>query len=418
VRADADAYRATMSGALLPRFLHPFAKPTRERFVTIARGDGALVWDANGKEYVDSMASLWYCAAGHGRVEIADAVAAQLRTLAAYSCFDPFTNGPADELAERVAGLSPIDDGRVFLCDSGSEAIDTAMKLARLAHALADQPERTLIISRVRGYHGTNLGGTSAQGIAPNREGWGPLVPDVVQVPSDDAEALAVLMAERGDEVAAVITEPVQGAGGVFPPAPGYLAELRRLCDHHGAFLVFDEVITGFGRLGTWFAADHYAVVPDLTTFAKAVTSGYQPLGGVIVGRAVREPLESDPAFLLRHGYTYSGHAAACAAGLANLAIMERERLPEAASTIGAALGDGLAALAADGTIAAARGEGAVWAAGLRADQDAVTARDRMMAGGVITRAIGSDTLTFCPPLVTTGAQVDRIVDTLAAALS
>ena len=237
-------------------------------------------------------------------------------------------------------------------------------------------------------------------------------------MPSDDAEALAVLMAERGDEVAAVITEPVQGAGGVFPPAPGYLAELRRLCDHHGAFLVFDEVITGFGRLGTWFAADHYGVVPDLTTFAKAVTSGYQPLGGVIVGRAVRDPLESDPGFLLRHGYTYSGHAGACAAGLANLEVMERESLPAAASAIGSALGAGLHSLAADGTIAEARGDGAVWAAGLRPDQDAMVVRDRMLAAGVITRAIGGDTLTFCPPLVATESHVGRIVDGLAAALS
>ena len=158
--------------------------------------------------------------------------------------------------------------------------------------------------------------------------------------------------------------------------------------------------------------------MPDLITFAKAVTSGYQPLGGVIIGTAVREPLESDPAYLLRHGYTYSGHAAACAAGLANLELIEREELPAAASTIGRALGTGLRSLVADGTIAEARGEGAVWAAGLRPDQDAVAVRDRMLAGGVITRAIGTDTLTFCPPLVATDAHVGRIVDGLAAALS
>lgn len=400
--------------AAVPRFLHPFAKPTRERFVTIARGEGALVWDADGKEYVDAMASLWYCSAGYGRREIADAVAAQLRVLPTYSCFDPFTNQPADDLAERVASLSPIADPRVFFCDSGSESIDTAMKLARLAHLLSGEPQRTLIISRVRGYHGTNFGGTSAQGIAPNREGWGPLVPEVVQVPSDDTEALSVLMSERGPEVAAVITEPVQGAGGVFPPTEGYLQELRRLCDLHGAFLVFDEVITGFGRLGTWFAADHYGVTPDLTTFAKAVTSGYQPLGGVIVGESVRRGLESDPDHILRHGYTYSGHATACAAGLANLRILEDEHLLAAATTMGAALGDGLQALAADGTIASARGVGAVWAAALQPDHDAAATREAMLDNGVITRAIGTDTLTFCPPLVTTDAQVDRIVETLS----
>ena len=403
--------------AAVPPFLHPFAKPTRPSFTVIAKGEGALIWDTDGTEYVDAMASLWYCAAGHGRADIADAVAAQLRTIEAYSCFDPFSNGPADELAARLAELTPIPDARVFLCGSGSEAVDTAMKLARLAQRMAGHPERTLIISRDRGYHGTNLGGTSAQGIAPNREGWGPLVPDVVQVPSDDSEALAALMADRGGQVAAVITEPVQGAGGVFPPADGYLAELRRLCDHHGALLIFDEVITGFGRLGTWFAADHYGVVPDLTTFAKAVTSGYQPLGGVLVGPAVRGPLESDAAFILRHGYTYSGHPAACAGGLANLAVLEREGLVERAVPVGKRLGDGLQALASDGTIDHVRGDGAVWAAGLRPDQDAMAIRDRMLAGGVITRAIGTDSLTFCPPLVTTDEQIDRIVDVLAASV-
>ena len=402
----------------VPSFLHPFAKPTRTAFVPIVRGDGALLWDADGKEYVDAMASLWYCAAGHGRRDIADAVAAQLAMLEAYSCFDPFTNEPADALAVKLAELSPMVDARVFLCGSGSEAIDTAIKLARAAHGLAGHPERTLVISRARGYHGTNLGGTSAQGIAPNREGWGPLVPDVVQVPSDDVEALSVLMAQRSDEVAAVIAEPVQGAGGVFPPADGYLHELRRLCDRHGAFLIFDEVITGFGRLGTWFAADHYGVVPDLTTFAKAVTSGYQQVGGVLVGASVRAALEADANFVLRHGYTYSGHPAACAAALANLAALDGDGLVAGAAELGRSLGDGLGALAADGVIDHVRGVGAVFAAGLRPDQDAMSTRDRMLEGGVITRAIGTDTVTFCPPLVTTPAQIDRIVDTLAAALA
>jgi putrescine aminotransferase len=399
-------------------FLHPFARPTRESFITIARGDGAVLWDTDGNEYLDAMASLWYCAVGHGRREIGDAVAAQIGELAAYSCFDPFTNGPADRLAEHLVSLTTMPEARAFFCGSGSEAVDTAMKLARLAHVLAGHPERSLIISRTRGYHGTNYGGTSAQGIAPNREGWGPLVPGVVQVPGDDIEALSVLMAERGGEVAAVITEPVQGAGGVFPPPPGYLADLRRLCDQHGALLVFDEVITGFGRLGTWFAAEHYGVTPDLTTFAKAVTSGYQPLGGVLVGRAVRDALERDDTFLLRHGYTYSGHPAACAAALVNLDIIERERLLHEAVRIGDRLGTGLRALAADGAIAAARGEVAVWAAVLRPDQDPVAVRDRMLALGVITRAIGTDTCTFCPPLVTTDAQIDRIVDALASAVT
>jgi adenosylmethionine-8-amino-7-oxononanoate aminotransferase len=399
-----------------PAFLHPFARPTREQFVRIVRGEGARLWDADGRELIDAMASLWYCAIGHGRAEMADAVAAQIRTLEAYSAFDPFSNEPAELLAERLRAIAPMDDVRVFLCSGGSDAVDTAMKLARLAHVQAGHPERTLVISRTRGYHGVNYGGTSAQGIAPNRTGYGPLVPDVVQVPPDDIEAMSVLMAERAGEVAAVLAEPVQGAGGVYPPPEGYLEGLRALCDRHGALLIFDEVICGFGRLGTWFGAHHFGVRPDLVTFAKAVTSGYQPLGGVLVGPAVRAPLEADPAFVLRHGYTYSGHPAACAAGLANLTIMEREGLVERAHHVGRRLGDGLAALAADGVIDHARGEVAVWAAGLRADQDATAVRDRMLELGVVTRAINTDTVTFCPPLVIEDHQVDRIVDALAMA--
>jgi adenosylmethionine-8-amino-7-oxononanoate aminotransferase len=405
-----------MSG--LGSFLHPFAKPTRASFIRVVRGEGARLWTDDGQELIDAMASLWYCNVGHGRSEIADAVSAQMRTLEAYSCFEPFTNGPADELTERIAELSPIPDSRVFLCGSGSESVDTAIKFARLAQRMAGHPERTVVISRERGYHGTNLGGTSAQGIAPNREGWGPLVPEVLQVPSDDIEALSVLMAQRGGEIAAVLTEPVQGAGGVWPPADGYLTEARALCDRHGALLIFDEVITGFGRLGTWFGADFFGVTPDMITFAKAVTSGYQQVGGVIVGPAVRGPLESDASYLLRHGYTYSGHASSCAAGLVNLAILRDEELLGRAVPMGARLADGLRSLAADGAIDHVRGAGAVWAIGLRADQDATSVRDHMLADGVITRAIGTDTCTFCPPLVTTDAEIDRIVDAVAGAVA
>jgi adenosylmethionine-8-amino-7-oxononanoate aminotransferase len=362
------------------------------------------------------MASLWYCAVGHGRAEIADAVARQISTLAAYSTFDPFTNEPAEQITERLAHLSPIPDSRVFLTCSGSESVDTAMKLSRLAHVQAGHPERTLIISRTRGYHGVTYGGTSAQGIPPNREGFGPYVGDVVQVPADDVEALATLMSERGHQVAAVLTEPVQGAGGVFPPHDGYLAALRRLCDQHGAHLIFDEVISGFGRLGTWFGSHHFGVVPDMVTFAKAVTSGYQPLGGVLVGPAVRGPLEAEPSFFLRHGFTYSGHAAACAAALVNLDIIEREGLLERAVHVGARLEAGLRAVAADGGVASVRGAVAVWAVAHHPDRDPTAVRDRMLDLGVITRAIGTDTNTFCPPLVATDDEIDRIVDALATA--
>lgn len=346
-------------------FLHPFAKPSRESFIRIVRGEGALLWDADGRELVDGMASLWYCAIGHGRKEMAEAIAAQVSTLESYSCFDPFTTDPAEALAEELVGIGPMPDARVFFTGSGSESIDTAMKLARIAHVQAGQGHRKLIISRVRGYHGTAYGGTSAQGIAPNKENFGPFVDDVVQVPADDIEALAALMAQRGNEVAAVIVEPVQGAGGIFPATEGYLEGVRRLCDQHGAYLVFDEVITGFGRLGSWFAAHHYGVRPDMVTFAKAVTSGYQPLGGVFVGPAPAAALQADENFFLRHGFTYSGHATAAAAALKNLEIIRREGLVARATHVGDRLSAGFRSLADDGAVDHVRGLGAMWAIGL-----------------------------------------------------
>ena len=404
-------YLRDMPGA----FLHSFAKPTKTDFRVLVRGQGAVVYDDRGNEYIDGMASLWYCAIGHGRSDMAEAIARQASTLAGYSTFDPFTNQPAEVLTAKLASIGPMPDCRVFLTSSGSESVDTAMKLSRLAHIQSGHPERTLIISRQRGYHGTAYGGTSAQGIPPNREGFGPLVSDVVQVPADDVEAIASFMAQNGDRVAAVLVEPLQGAGGVFPPAEGYLASVRRLCDQHGAHLIFDEVITGFGRLGHWFGAHRYEVRPDLVTFAKAVTSGYVPLGGVFVGPVVRAPLEANPDFILRTGFTYSGHPTACAAALKNIEILEREDLIERAVRLGRRLGEGLTALAADGSVATVRGDGAVWAVAHHPHNDPFVVRDRMMDAGVITRAIGTDTNTFCPPFVTSDAQIDRIVDTLAA---
>ncbi|MSZ96796.1 MAG: aminotransferase class III-fold pyridoxal phosphate-dependent enzyme, partial [Actinobacteria bacterium] len=338
------------------RFLHSFAKPTSDAFINIIKGEGALLWDDKGNEYIDSIGSLWYCQIGHGRKEMADAIAAQVNTLETYSTFDPFTNPLAEAVAAKISSLSPIPDSRVFLCGSGSESIDTAMKIARTAQIQAGHPERTVIISRNRGYHGTNYGGTSAQGLPLNKIGYGTLLEGVMQVDADDIEAMSVAFQQNKGNIAAVIAEPLQGAGGVWPSSTEYLIALRRLCDDNGAFLIFDEVITGFGRLGEWFGATYYGVTPDMITFAKGVTSGYQPLGGVITGPAINNALTADPAFFLRHGYTYSGHATVCAAALTNLAIMEREGLVERANHIGTRIEDGLKALSADGTLTGYRG--------------------------------------------------------------
>jgi adenosylmethionine-8-amino-7-oxononanoate aminotransferase len=401
----------------LPAYLHPFCKPARDTFLTIERGKGALVWDADGNEYVDGMASLWCVNVGHGRREIVDAVTAQMSTLACYHTFEPFANEPADRLAEEVAAVAPMTGARVFLTTSGSEAVDSAIKLARLAHVRAGRPERTLVLSRGRGYHGVTFGGMAAQGLPPNQEGFGPHVEGFENLPPDDIEAWASFMSERGHEVAAVLAEPVQGAGGVHPPPDGYLAALRRLCDQHGAYLILDEVICAFGRLGEWFGARHYGVVPDMITFAKGVSSGYVPLGGVVIAPSVHEPLEADPTYLLRHGHTYSGHPTCAAAGLANLAVMRDDDLLARAPAIGARLSAGLRAIEADGLVADVRGAGAVWAVGLDAARDAGAVRDGMLDGGVICRPIGPDTLAFCPPLVIDDGQIDHLVDSLASAL-
>jgi adenosylmethionine-8-amino-7-oxononanoate aminotransferase len=395
-------------------FLHSFAKPSSDAFIKIVRGDMALLWDDKGNEYIDGIGSLWYCQIGHGRTEMADAVAAQISTLETYSTFDPFTNPLAEEVAETIASLSPIPNSRVFLCGSGSESIDSAMKIARTSQIQSGHPERSVIISRNRGYHGTNYGGTSAQGLPLNKVGYGTLLEGVLQVEADDIEAMSIAFQQNKGNVAAVIAEPVQGAGGVWPATREYLEALRRLCDDNGAYLIFDEVITGFGRLGEWFGATYYGVTPDMITFAKGVTSGYQPLGGVITGPAINSALTADPTFFLRHGYTYSGHATVCAAALKNIEIMKREQLVQRAQHVGQRIEAGLAALSLDGTLTGYRGAGAIWAGKLPDSLDATVVRDAMITKGVIARSIPG-VIAFCPPLVITDAQVDTMLDVFAS---
>ena len=401
----------------VPAFLHPFARPSQTEFTSIVRGEGAVVWDVQGNRYVDALASLWFCGVGHGRTEIADAVARQLGTLAAFHAFERFTNEPADELCRTLAALAPMAGARVFLTSSGSEAVDSAMKLARMAQVRAGHPERTLVVSRNHGYHGVTYGGMTVQGLPLNKEGFGPGVGDVEQVDHGDIEDAARLFADRGERVAAVIAEPVIGAGGVYPPAPGYLEGLRRLCDDHGAYLILDEVITGFGRLGSWWGAERFDIRPDLVTFAKGVTSGYQPLGGVILAPSVTGPLEEDPSFVLRHGHTYSGHPAACVAALAVIDILRREELAARAVAIGERLGAGLGALVDDGVLASVRGDRGMWA-GVLADDRAVEVRDEMMRRGVIARFLGTSAIAFCPPLVIGDDDLDRCVEALHDAVT
>lgn len=401
-----------------PKLLHPFGKPGTAGHRNLVRSEGVRIYDDQGNEYIDGLGSLWLNQVGYGREEIIQAVTEQLGTLV-YNHFPPWGYDVAEELAARVVGLSPMPDGRVYLCTSGSESIDSAFKIARATAQLKGEPDRQIIVRRGRGYHGVNVGGTSIQGIAPNREGWGDLMPHVMEIDPDNIESAASVFAEHGPNIAAVVSEPVQGAGGVFPPSEGYLQQLRDLCTRNGSLLVLDEVITGFGRTGQWFASQTYDVVPDLITFAKGVSSGYQPLGGVIVGRNVCDVLEADPDFILRHGHTYSAHAASCAAGLANIDIIEREGLVDRANHIGERISSGLNALAGDGTIRGVRGVGAIWAAHLNNDDLATTVavRDRMLDLGVVARPIG-DSIAFCPPLVMHDEDVDTMVDVLAQAVN
>jgi putrescine---pyruvate transaminase len=405
----------------IPQVLHPFAAPARaaEDYLEIVRGEGSRVWDVYGKSYIDGTASLWYCAAGHGRREIADAVTEQMAKLEAYHTFARFTNAPEDELAGLLMELEPIPDARVFFTCGGSEAIDTAIKLARAGHKAAGDGGRTVFLSRHYAYHGVMLGGTSAGGLPANRDPFGTLLPDFFQVERDSVVAMRAAVAYHGPErIAAIMAEPVIGAGGVFPPPEGYLEGLRELCDECGALLIFDEVITGFGRLGSWFASQHYGVTPDMMTFAKAVTSGYLPLGGVFVGPRVREWLEADPGYMLAHGNTYTGHPTCCAAGVANINLMRAEGLPAKAAAAGARLGAGLSALAGHAGVSEVRGEGLVWAIGLAPSIAPGPFTEALLQRGVIGRGLPyANSVAYSPPLIITDDEVDELLAATAAVL-
>jgi putrescine aminotransferase len=407
------------------RLWHPFADmhAVRGNEFVIARGDGAYVWDEEGTRYLDGTASLWCVNVGHGRAEIAEAVAKQMRELATYQTFGVFANRPALELTERLAAVAPLDDPRIFLVSGGGDAIDTAAKLARRYFAAIGQPERTHLISRTQGYHGTHGLGTSIGGIPSNREGVGPLDPDASIVAWDSVDALAAEIERLGAErVAAVFVEPVIGAGGVLQPPAGYVEGVAALCARTGVLFVCDSVIAAFGRLGTWFGAERFDVRPDLLTFAKGVTSGYLPLGGVVVGAKVAAPFWDDGAWF-RHGPTYAGHPTVCAAALANLDIIEREQLldrgRELEDEIGAAFGP-LASHPLVGEIRTGIGALAAVAFGREALAEAPDLPARIFAAsrerGVLVRPLG-DGVAFSPPLVITREEVEHTAEVVGDAL-
>jgi adenosylmethionine-8-amino-7-oxononanoate aminotransferase len=407
------------------RLWHPFAAMGKVdgHELVLTRGEGCRVWDADGNEYLDATAGLWFVNVGHGRAEIADAVAGQLRTLAAHHVFGDHANQPALELATRVADLAPVEDAAVFFGSSGGEAIDTAAKIARRYWALVGRPERTVIVSRRFAYHGTNAYGTSLSGIPAVRDGYGTLVGDVAEVAHDDPADLARALDELDGRVAAFVGEPVIGAGGVIPPPDGYWSAVADLCRERDILLVADEVISGFGRLGRWFGCERYGFAPDLMTCAKGISSGYVPLSAVVVSGRVRAPFweEGTPPFL--HGGTYAGHPGACVAGLANIDILERERLVERAAELEPVLRDLLAPLSDLPGVAEVRCAGLAAAveleAGLLATHPtlglaAVAAARRY---GVISRFLRGVALQISPPLVVTEDELETIVSGLGVAV-
>jgi len=408
------------------RLWHPFADmhAVRGAEMVIARGDGAYVWDDEGRRYLDATASLWNVNVGHGREEIVEAAAAQMRTLASYSAFGAFANAPALRLAERLGELAPVDDARIFFGSGGGDAIDTAGKLARRHFAAVDQPERVHLISRAQGYHGTHGLGTSIGGIPANRADMGPLDPNASLVPHDSLEALEAEVQHVGPErVAAIFIEPVMGAGGVHPPRPGYVEGVEELCARTGVLFVVDAVINAFGRLGTWFAADRFGVRPDMICFAKGVTSGYLPLGGVVVSGRVAEPFFERPGAMFRHGPTYSAHPTCCAAAMANLDIIEREHLLGRGRELEDEIAGALRGLEGNDLVGEVRaGLGALGAVAFEAEALGAH-RDlpqrtfaQARARGVLVRPLG-DGVAISPPLVVTREEIEHAADVIGEAL-
>jgi putrescine aminotransferase len=410
------------------RFWHGFADMhvVKDAEIVFRSGDGVWLESVDGKRFLDATAALWYCAVGYGRQEIADAVAEQLVRLPAYSSFGAYTTEPTLALADRLAKLAPIDDAVIFLGSGGSDGIDTAAKLARHYWDVLGRPEKRVIVSREHGYHGMHAWGTALAGIPSNKAGYGgDIIEEVVNVGAADTETLGALFEARGHEIAAFIGEPVIGAGGVYPPEPSYWAEVQRLCREHDILLIADEVITGFGRTGSMWGSLRYDIQPDMIVFAKGVTSGYQPLGGVIVGPRVSQPFweGSAPGPMFVHGYTYSGHATACAAAMANLDIIEREGLVARVAALEPVLDTAVRRLASQPLVGEIRTVGLTAAVAIRPDRLAadpgIPARvvAAALRHGIATRVLRGHALHISPAFVITEGEIDTLVDGLGAAL-
>jgi len=421
-------------------YLHPFtdfkslsAKGSR----IIERADGIYLWDSEGNRILDGMAGLWCVAMGYGRRELIDAATEQLQKLPYYNSFFQTSHPPAIELSELLSEVSPAQFNHVFFTGSGSEANDTVIRMVRRYWQLQGQPERQIIISRVNGYHGSTIGGATLGGMKGMHDQLGLTIPGVLHIEQpywfgyngeldkdafglQAAQALEKKIQEQGPEnVAAFIGEPIQGAGGVIIPPETYWPEIQRICDKYGILLIADEVITGFGRTGQWFGSDYYNITPDLIPFAKGVTSGYLPLGGVLVGDRVAQVLTTRGGEFT-HGFTYSGHPACCAVAVENIKLLRRHGIVDKVrNETGPYFAERWAELADHPLVGEVRTLGLLGAIELVKDKDSKTlfenrgevgfiCRDACFSNGLVMRSVG-DTMIAAPPLVIEKSQIDEM---------
>ncbi len=420
--------------------IHPqWFAPDHQDPIIFERGEGVWLVDVRGRRYIDALSSLWNVAVGHGRGELADAAAEQMRKVAFTNNYVGFSNEPAIRLAAKVIDLAYDNMSGVFFTNSGSESNEGAFKVARFYWNLKGRPSKVKLIARERAYHGGTLATSSMTGLPVFWKYFGPLLPEVVHTsrpanlecdcePNTDGECAhwleEAIKREGPDTVAAFIAEPIKGAGGVWTPSPEYFAKVREICDRYEVLFVADEVITGFGRTGRWFALENWNVQPDILSIAKAITSGYVPMGAFIVSNEIHDALlDLPPDARFMHAYTNSAHPTAAAVGLRNLQIMEDEGLIENAARMGERLGEGLQhALGGHPHVANLRHLGLMAGFSLVRDAEAGTpfeasegiggkvAKHMREESGVITRFVG-DHLVFAPPLVIDESEVQQIVD-------
>ncbi|WP_457154909.1 aminotransferase class III-fold pyridoxal phosphate-dependent enzyme [Mesorhizobium sp. P5_C1] len=445
-------YAAFIKANNARHILHPMISPqetARSAPLIISKGKGVFVEDIDGRSYLDAVGGLWNVNIGHGREEVKHAIVEQLDRIAYYTTFGKTSNPPQIELSTRLSEMLAAEQmAKVLFSSGGSDAVETALKLARQYHKLTGQPERTKFFSLKYGYHGVHFGGLSAGGNPPFRQAFEPLMPGFFQVDSPflyrnqwttDPQELGRICAEQLEReivyqgahtVAAVIAEPIQGAGGVIVPPENYWPLLREICDRHGVLLIADEIVTGFGRTGEMFGCRLWGVKPDIMCFAKGITAGYIPLGATMVSAKVAAAWDNpaNPAPIM-HGYTYSGHALACATATAVLDIVVREKLSENAAARGVELMDGLNAVAEQSTIIGdVRGRGLMVGVELVRDKDTKKSfgpadpemrvfAETCLTKGVIVRVMASKVI-LSPPLTINAEQVTTIVETIGQAVA